>query len=44
MPDISVEGFKVSAEDRQVTPAFALLLNPLDIHVAGYNTDAAARA
>ena len=28
----------VAAEDRQVTPAVALVLSPLDIHVAGYNT------
>ena len=43
VPDISVTGFKVSAEDRQVSPALALTLNPLDIHVAGYNTTPAAR-
>jgi len=38
-----VSGFKVSAEDRQVSPALAVTLNPLDIHVAGYNTTPAAR-
>jgi hypothetical protein len=43
VPDISVNGFKVSAEDRQVTPALALTLSPIDIHVAGYNTTPAAR-
>ena len=43
VPDISVDGFKVSAEDRQVTPTVALVLNPIDIHVAGYNTTPAAR-
>ena len=43
VPDISVNGFKVSAEDRQVTPALALVLDPIDIHVAGYNTTPAAR-
>jgi len=43
VPDISVEGFKVSAEDRQVSPALALVLSPLDIHVAGYNTTPASR-
>lgn len=37
-PDIQVQGFKVSAEDRGVKPAVALLLNPLNAHVAGYNT------
>jgi hypothetical protein len=41
-PDITVDGFKVSAEDRQVTPALALVLNPINIHVAGYNTTPAA--
>jgi hypothetical protein len=43
VPDISVNGFKVSAEDRQVSPALAITLSPLDIHVAGYNTTPAAR-
>ena len=38
VPDIAVEGFKVSAEDREVKPAAALLLDPLNIHVAGFNT------
>jgi len=42
-PDIAVENFKVSAEDRQVTPAFKLVMSPLDIHVAGYNTSPGAR-
>lgn len=37
-PDISVDGFKISAEDRQLTPAFALVLGSLNIHVAGFNT------
>ena len=37
-PDIAVEGFKVSAEDRQVKPAAALLLDPLNIHIGGFNT------
>ena len=43
VPDISVNGFKVSAEDRQVSPALALTLSPIDIHVAGYNTTPTAR-
>jgi hypothetical protein len=42
-PDISVTGFKVAAEDRQLTPALAVVLSPLDIHVAGYNTSPSAR-
>jgi hypothetical protein len=37
-PDIQIQGFKVSAEDRGVKPAVVLLLNPLNIHVAGFNT------
>jgi uncharacterized protein involved in outer membrane biogenesis len=37
-PDIQVQDFKVSAEDRGVKPAVALLLNPLTMHVAGFNT------
>ena len=37
-PDIEVQRFKVSAEDRQVKPAVALSLDPLDIRVAGFNT------
>jgi hypothetical protein len=37
-PDISVDGFKVSAEDRKVTPAFALTLDPISIHLAGFTT------
>src|SRR5580698_5711325 len=43
VPDITVDGFKVSAEDRQVTPAIVLVLNPINIHVAGYNTTPAAQ-
>jgi Domain of Unknown Function (DUF748) len=42
-PDITVDGFKVSAEDRQVTPALAMVLDPINIHVAGFNTTPAAR-
>lgn len=37
-PDIAIEGLKVSAEDRQVKPALALAVDPLNIHVAGFNT------
>jgi uncharacterized protein involved in outer membrane biogenesis len=36
-PDIQIQGFMVSAEDHEVKPAVALLLNPLNIHVAGFN-------
>jgi hypothetical protein len=37
-PDIAVLGFKVSGEDRQVIPAAALLIDPLNVHIAGFNT------
>jgi hypothetical protein len=37
VPDISVTGLKVSAEDRQTTPAAAVVLDPLEVHVAGFN-------
>lgn len=43
VPDISVEGFRIAAEDRQTVPAIAVVLNPLDIHVAGYSTKPDAR-
>jgi len=36
-PDISVTGLKVSAEDRQVKPAAVAVLDPLNVHVAGFN-------
>ena len=41
VPDIAVTGFRISAEDRRIKPAAALLLNPLNIHVAGFNTSPA---
>lgn len=37
VPDISVTGLKVSAEDRQVKPAAVLVLDPLNVQVAGFN-------
>jgi Domain of Unknown Function (DUF748) len=37
-PDLKLEDFKVSAEDRQMRPAAVLLLSPLNVHVAGFNT------
>jgi hypothetical protein len=37
VPDISLAGFKVSAEDRQVSPAARVVLDPLTIHVTGFN-------
>jgi hypothetical protein len=38
VPDISVQGLAVSAEDRQVQPAAVVLLKPLNLHVTGFNT------
>src|ERR1700694_3423713 len=38
VPDIAIDGVKVSAEDRQIKPAAALVLDPLNVHVAGFNT------
>src|SRR5215472_3857527 len=38
VPDVRAEGFKVSAEDRGVSPAAALTLTPLNVHVTGFNT------
>ena len=38
VPDIALEGCKVSAEDRQLRPAAALSLDPLNVHVGGFNT------
>ena len=37
VPDITLSGFKVSAEDRQIKPAATVLLSPLNIHIAGFN-------
>ena len=37
-PDIALEGFKIAAEDRTVKPALAVVLDPLNVHVAGFST------
>ena len=37
VPDISVAGLKISGEDRQVNPAATVVLDPLNVHVAGFN-------
>ncbi len=37
-PDIALEAFKVSAEDRQVAPTMALTLDPLNVHITGFTT------
>jgi Domain of Unknown Function (DUF748) len=37
-PDIAIQGFRISAEDRRLKPAATLIVDPLDVHVAGFNT------
>ncbi|MGC1728679.1 MAG: DUF748 domain-containing protein, partial [Steroidobacteraceae bacterium] len=37
-PDIGIEGLRISAEDRRVRPAATLVVEPLDLHVAGFST------
>lgn len=37
-PDIALSAFRISAEDRRMKPAASLLLNPLNVHVAGFST------
>jgi hypothetical protein len=37
-PDIEVRRLKVDAEDREVTPAAVVIFDPLEVHVAGFNT------
>lgn len=37
-PDISIEGLKITAEDRSVTPVAAFNISPLNAHVSGYTT------
>ncbi len=37
-PDIGLESFKVAVEDREVKPALAVAIDPLNVHVAGFNT------
>jgi hypothetical protein len=37
-PDIGLEGLRIAAEDRGVKPALALTVDPLNVHVAGFNT------
>jgi hypothetical protein len=38
VPELAVERFKVSAQDRRISPAATLLLNPLNLRVAGFST------
>jgi hypothetical protein len=37
-PDASVRGLKVSFEDREVDPAAAVTLDPVNVHVGGFST------
>ncbi|MDE2138840.1 MAG: DUF748 domain-containing protein, partial [Gammaproteobacteria bacterium] len=37
VPDIGVKGLRISAEDRQVKPAAAVALDPLNVHVGGFS-------
>lgn len=37
VPDISVTGLRVSGEDRQVKPAAVVVLDPLNVHLAGFS-------
>jgi hypothetical protein len=38
VPEIEVQHLKIAAEDREVTPAAKLSLDPLDVKVAGYSS------
>jgi Domain of Unknown Function (DUF748) len=38
IPDIALDGVKISAEDRQVTPHVSVQLDDLDVHVTGFTT------
>ena len=38
VPDITVAGLKLAAEDRSVTPLVPLTLDALQVHVAGFST------
>jgi hypothetical protein len=38
VPDIALDGLKISAEDRQMSPAVAVRLDDLSIHVTGFTT------
>jgi hypothetical protein len=37
-PDIAIEALKIAAEDRGVKPALAATIDPLNVHIAGFNT------
>jgi hypothetical protein len=37
-PDISIQGLKIAAEDREGTPTFGIGIEPLNVHVGGFST------
>jgi hypothetical protein len=37
-PDIAIQGLRISAEDRRLQPAATLVVDPVGVHVAGFNT------
>jgi hypothetical protein len=38
VPDIAIDGVKIAAEDRQMTPAVPVQLDELSVHVTGFST------
>jgi len=38
VPDIAIDGVKIAAEDRQISPAVPVRLDDLSIHVTGFTT------
>jgi len=38
VPDIAIDGVKIAAEDRQITPAVPVQLDELSVHVTGFTT------
>jgi hypothetical protein len=38
VPDIAIDGVKIAAEDRQITPAMPVQLDELSVHVTGFTT------
>ena len=38
VPDVSLAGLKVDFEDRMVSPALTAVVDPLTVHVTGFNT------
>ncbi|HEY2399403.1 MAG TPA: DUF748 domain-containing protein, partial [Steroidobacteraceae bacterium] len=38
VPDIAIDGVKIAAEDRQITPAVPVQLDEISVHVTGFTT------